>query len=84
MRQSDLDSAAILMKVADSSGAKYSVHNEKPVRMTAPAPVVCEGHMLESLRADLLGRLIRVHPMCRLAHRTCLPYIKPNVKPLRL
>jgi hypothetical protein len=38
--QSDLDPAVIRKRVADSSGSKYSVHNEKPVRMTAPPPVV--------------------------------------------
>jgi hypothetical protein len=30
-----------MKKVADSSGAKYSIHNEKPVKREMPAPVVC-------------------------------------------
>jgi len=35
----DVEPSHILKKVADSSGAKYSVHNEKPVKREMPAPV---------------------------------------------
>jgi hypothetical protein len=37
----DVEPSHIMKKVADSSGAKYSVHNEKPVKREMPAPVVC-------------------------------------------
>jgi hypothetical protein len=47
--EGDLDIDLIKKKVADSSGSKYSVHNEKSVRMTAPAPVVCSNKILTSL-----------------------------------
>ncbi|EFP94595.2 uncharacterized protein PGTG_20551 [Puccinia graminis f. sp. tritici CRL 75-36-700-3] len=35
----DVEPSHIMKKVADSSGAKYSVHNEKPVKREMPAPV---------------------------------------------
>ncbi|KAI9613557.1 hypothetical protein H4Q26_010164 [Puccinia striiformis f. sp. tritici PST-130] len=35
----DVEPSHILKRVADSSGAKYSVHNEKPVKREMPAPV---------------------------------------------
>ncbi|MBW0517638.1 hypothetical protein O181_057353 [Austropuccinia psidii MF-1] len=35
----DVEPSQILKKVADSSGAKYSIHNEKPVKRELPAPV---------------------------------------------
>ena len=37
----DVEPSHIMKKVADSSGAKYSIHNEKPVKREMPAPVVC-------------------------------------------
>lgn len=39
--ESDVIPSHILKRVADSSGAKYSVHNEAAQKYQAPAPVVC-------------------------------------------
>lgn len=65
----DVDPQHILKRVADSSGAKYSVHNEKPTKRELPAPVVRICMSLAPLfahqRLDLVGHELSTHRTSR-------------------